>query len=159
MMRLSIVSAVAVLMMMTTAVSPAADNKLPDKAQMVLDKATSIEIYSLEPEKENDPNKDKFRGWRSLGKTTVEGDKKKEVFEVLTKSIAANAPGARCFIPRHGLRATNDNVTVEIVICFECSRIEVYVDKEAKVDLTVDKTPAVLLDKILKDAKIRVTEK
>jgi hypothetical protein len=151
---------VAAMLCVGLSVQAQEGKKLPEKAQTVLDKATTIEIWSLEPEKEKDPNKEAFHGWKSLGKTSIQGDEKKKLLEALTKGLAANAVGARCFIPRHGLRAVNDNVTVDLVICFECSWVHVYVDKADKPEvITVDKSPAAEFDKVLKNAKIRVTEK
>jgi hypothetical protein len=135
--------------------------KVPDKAQTVLDKATSIEVWSLEPAEEKDTAKPSFHGWKALGVTEVKGDAKKQALEALTKGLAETATGARCFIPRHGIRAVHDGVTVDLVICFECEWVKVYLDKAEKPEATVTtgKTPQPTLDKILKDANVPLAGK
>jgi hypothetical protein len=35
---------------------------------------------------------------------------------------------AFCFQPRHGVRLTKDDRTVDLLICFECFRVRVYED-------------------------------
>src|SRR5262245_51891493 len=130
--------------------------KVPDKAQLVLARAAAVEVWSLEPVREKDPDKESFHGWKVLGKTTVKGDARKTLADALAKGLAEQVDGARCFIPRHGLRAVHEGVQVDLVICFECSWIHVYMDKAEKPDavVTVAKLVQPAFDKVLKDAHV-----
>ncbi len=156
---LSILATAAVLLPPAARGDDAA--RLPDKARAVLDKAESFEVWSLDAEREKDANKESFHGWKVLGKTAVTGDARKELLDALNKGLAENATGARCFVPRHGLRAVHDGVTVDLVICFECSWVHVYIDKAAMPDakLAIGKTPAPAFDKVLKDAGVKLADK
>ena len=62
----------------------------------------------------------------------------------------------KCFNPRHGIRATHDGKTVELVICFECSSFDIYSGSEGSVEKTkhllVGKSPEATFNKVLKDA-------
>src|SRR5262245_42140473 len=78
------------------------DNKLPDDALKVLEKADSYELLSLDPDKGG--LKDGFHGWKVLGKTTVKDMKTRvRVLNALKKGVAdSDGAAAKCFLPRHG---------------------------------------------------------
>ncbi len=127
--------------------------KLPDKAKTVLDKAETIEVYSLDPGDNNDPKG--FHGWKVLGKTAVkDAAKRTELLGALEQGLAESQGGAKCFIPRHGVRATYDGQTVDLVICFECSWVYVYYGDKDGPHLTTSKSPQPAFDKVLKDAGV-----
>src|SRR5262245_44881959 len=96
------------------------DNKFPDDVLKVLEKADSYELLSLDPGVKG--VKGGFHGWKVLGKTTVKDKKVRgQVLAALKKGVAdSDGRVAKCFIPRHGVRATHGGKTVELVICFEC---------------------------------------
>ncbi|MBM3980828.1 MAG: hypothetical protein FJ304_11185 [Planctomycetes bacterium] len=136
------------------------ENKLPDAVVKALEKADSVELYSLTGERA-DKEKDKensWRGWKSLGKATLsKAADKKAVSTAVTKGVAEADGGARCFVPRHGLRATHGGKTYELVICFECSWVYVYTDGGDKPDVFMTaNTPQKALDKFLTDAKVKL---
>src|SRR5260370_3550842 len=82
-----------------------AENKVPEKIKEALEKATSIELYSLDPTPPKDKLKDDFYGWKILGKTTVrDAETRKRIAEALVPSAADNKRivGDR-FEPRHCL--------------------------------------------------------
>jgi hypothetical protein len=65
--------------------------------------------------------------------------------------------GAKCFEPRHGVRATAGDATVDLVVCFACAWVYVYLgpeDDAEMVMLTVPGDPAAL-EKVLTDAGVR----
>lgn len=115
-----------------TATAAERGNKLPADAQAILDKAEQFELFSLDPDRRHADAKDKdsFQGWKVLARTTVkDAEVRKKVLAALTKGMAdSDGTVANCFNPRHGLRATHDGKTLDLVICFECKRIEVVVD-------------------------------
>ena len=132
-----------------------ADNKLPEEARNVLEKAGQWEVLSLDPVQPKEKPADGFHGYKVLGKTTVKGDVQKELVAALLKGMEGDIKPAKCFDPRHGIRATHEGKTVELVICFQCAQFNVYVgaDGEGK-HLLIGKGPEPALDKVLKDAGI-----
>lgn len=147
-------------------------NVLPAEALALLEKAAPYELLSLEPsssddDEDKDKKVEKFHGWRVLGKTAVkEADARKTVLTALLKGIAENdGSAAKCFNPRHGLRAMHDKKSVDLVICFECLQIEVYVDGKqvhpagGRGAILTSESPQPTLDKLLKDAKVPLARK
>ncbi len=129
---------------------------LPEKAKAILDQASSIELYSLDPiESEKSPPKDGgLHGWKVLGKTTAEGNLKQEMLTAVTTAIGQKATGARCFWPRHAIRAVHEGKTVDLVICYECSWVYVFFDKDQKPTILTTSSAQEALDKVLRAAKV-----
>jgi hypothetical protein len=143
----------------------AADNKLPAAAQAILDKAEQFELLSLNPTPlDKDAvkkEKDAFRGYKVLGRTTVkDADTRKALLAALGKGIA-EAPdrAAFCFSPRHGIRATHDGKTVDLVICFECFATLVYAGDKGDQGPRVTGAPQEAFDKVLTAAKVPLPPK
>jgi hypothetical protein len=136
------------------------ENQLPDKAKTILEKAEKFELFSLDPESFGFNKKvpGSFHGWKILGNTTLEEAKlRKEIVESLKEGISKQkgAP-KKCFDPRHGIRASVDGKSVDILICFECGWIYVYYDQDEQHSEVVHTTgkPQETFDRILKDAKV-----
>jgi hypothetical protein len=143
----------ALLVLGATVSNAAEKNVLPEEALAILDKAEHLEVWSLEPIQRNE--KDDFHGWKVLGKTSVKNaDAGKSLMSTLKKGIAENdGIAAACFNPRHGVRGVVDGKTVDLVICFECYSLQVFVgDKRDSVRTTGSPQPA--FDKILRDANV-----
>jgi len=109
-----------------------AENKIPDDVKAVLDKAEKFELISLDPGRDGEKPKDGFHGWKVLGQTEVkDADTRKKLVAALEKGVKENdGRVAACFNPRHGIKATHDGKTVELVICFECLSISGWTDGE-----------------------------
>jgi len=157
--HMALVGAVAVALIAGLGVAgdPKA-HQLPDKAKAILDRAEQLELFSLDPELDRKAGKDGFHGWKVLGQTVVkDAPARKQVVGSLYNGIAENTGnGAKCFDPRHGVRATVEGKTVDLVICFECSWVYVYYDREGDrqgVAITTGK-PQAVFDKVLKDAGV-----
>ena len=134
------------------------ENKLSADVQTILEKAEQFELLSLDPAVEGVKGKEGFHGWKILGKTMVkDAAVRKEIVTALDKGIAeSDGNGAKCFDPRHGIRAQRDGKTVELVICFECGWVYVFSgEKEARqgVAVTTGK-PQTVFDKVLKEAEV-----
>src|SRR5262245_23786133 len=129
-------------------------NALPEEVAKVLASAAEVELYSLDAERAG-KGEPEWRGWKLLGKTTVKGDAKKEVLAAVT-SGAEEGPkyGAKCFDPRHGVKATHDGKTVQLVICFECSWVYASVGDGEATKLTISGEPQKVLDRVLTEAKV-----
>jgi hypothetical protein len=148
------VSLVAVLACAGVAMTlfAAEKNKLPDDAAAVLRKAEQLEIYSLEPNRENVA--DGFHGWRVLGTTTVKNAKGKDLLDALDQGIKANeGEVAACFNPRHGIRAKAGESTVDVVICFECLSLKV-ISGGKNASVLTTRSPQGAFDKVLKEAGV-----
>jgi hypothetical protein len=151
----------AIATLVTTLCTCAAEekeNKLPADAKVILEKAEQFEMYSLDPSIEKVEGKEGFHGWKVLGKTAVKkAEVRKQLLADLDKGIAdSDGNGAKCFDPRHGIRAKHDGKIVDLVICFECGWIYVFRDDKAErqgVAVTTGK-PQASFDKVLKDAEV-----
>ncbi len=92
---------------------------LPDKVAEILNKADRIELYSLEPEPDpkaaKDPKATLFRGYLVLGKTTIKEGKERKAAQLMLDVSAGRGRVARCFDPRHAIRATHGDKTVDMV--------------------------------------------
>jgi hypothetical protein len=139
----------------------AADSPIPESFRKALEKARTVELYSLDPGAAKGQGDTDFHGYKVLGKTEV---KQKS----LTKLVAAFKKGAEeqdqrasagCFRPRHGLRVTVNGKTYDFVICFECVAVIIYGGNAKKNDgFHVSRSPAAVFNKILKDAKVKLPE-
>jgi hypothetical protein len=133
---------------------------LPEKAAAILEKAERIELYSLEPEPDpkvtKDPKTTHFRGWMVLGKTVVkQAAARKSVTDAIDLSVGRGQV-AKCFEPRHGVRATDGDKTVDLVICFRCGQVYCYYDpkKDEYTQISIHKGMQPSFDEILKTAGI-----
>jgi hypothetical protein len=135
-------------------------NRLPPEALAVLEKAEELELWSLDPGTGRPDAADGFRGWKTLGKTTVKkAETRKSLVASLEKGIAENEGRvAECFIPRHGLRASAGGKTVDLVICFECLRIQAIVGDKHHFLRTMG-SPQPAFDQVLRDAKVPLPPK
>jgi hypothetical protein len=129
------------------------ENKLSDAAAKILTEAESIEVLALEPEPTE--AKGAFHGYKIHGSAAVKGAAKKEFIAAFEKGLEDLIDRARCFIPRHGIRAALDGKSVDLVICFECHQFKVYTGTDAKGRmLLVNDTPLKAFEKALRDAVI-----
>jgi hypothetical protein len=154
----------ALLMLVTAcAAVPAGekDKKIPDDLRVILEKAEQFELLSLSPEPLREKPKDAFHDWKVLGKTTVkDAEVRKKLVTAFEQAVADNMGDAAAgFNPRHGIRVTHDEKTVDFVICFECLHVQVFVgDKQVKGFLITD-SPAATFDEVLQEAKVQLAEK
>lgn len=136
------------------------ERKLPDQAIAILEKAKDFELYSLEPDEEEKPagKPTRLHGWKVLGTTIVKtAGAGKDLLTALQQGIASRrARGAKCFDPRHAIRAAHDGKRVDLLICFECGWVYVYFDGKEKEDarVRIDRTTQPYFDKALRDAGV-----
>lgn len=109
-------------------------------------------LYSIDGQDygpENAPKvEETFHGYPVLGKVEIkEAEKREEIIAALKDGIAgSDGTMAKCFWPRHGIRAVEKGQTIDYVICFECYQLQVYLDGNAKSEPTIRKITAVHLD-------------
>jgi hypothetical protein len=106
-------------------------------------------------------SKEHLRGYPVLGTVVItDANKKRELMKALSEAIARRPEHpAKCFWPRHVLRAVSAGKTVDYVICFECSNFEQF-EGDQKVHYgPINKDAEPLFDKVLQDAGVPVTPK
>jgi hypothetical protein len=96
------------------------NESLPPEAREILEKAENFEVLAESyPERQLDEGRD-FEPNR-IAKISDENDKKK-ILEAFYRDAAEEDAPAVCYEPHHALRATYKGKTVEVEICFSCSR-------------------------------------
>ncbi|MGF1580212.1 MAG: hypothetical protein ACFCD0_12685 [Gemmataceae bacterium] len=131
--------------------------QLSKDIMVVLENAQSIEFYSLDPHVKKKV-KDGFSGYPILGKVTLKNKARKTVLEAVLKGIKKGQPGAKCFIPRHGIRAKHGDDVVELVICFQCSWVYSYLNGKQNNTVTIHESSAPALNTVLKKENIKVAK-
>ena len=129
--------------------NPVAGLKQPEQLTLY-----SIDGRDFEPGQE--PKADeKFHGYPVLGKIEVtDAAKRQEIVEALQDGLAqSDGTMAKCFWPRHAIRAVENGRTLDYVICFECLQLEAYVDGSKSVK-PVTREPQSVFNKHLKEASI-----
>jgi len=133
---------------------------LPADVDALLDKADTIELISLSPERLREAAPTDFHGWGVLGRTTIKAGEKAAVLAALRAGIRGNdGMVAGCFNPRHGILATAGGRTVALVICFECMSLQVREDGKATVQALTTAAPQATFDRVLKAAGVKVAAK
>jgi len=132
-------------------------------------------LYSLDPSSghelidSDDPDakrkaelikgKEKFHGFVVLGKTNITNPKvKARLISALYNGVGKGDGGAFCFDPHHGIRVVNGNQKLDLVICFECGKIDVYTNFQSG-EAYVDGSPQAIFDRVLTSAKIPLGER
>jgi hypothetical protein len=129
------------------------ENKLPAPVLAALEKADELELYSLNGDTDAP---DGWHGAKVLGKATVSAAAdRKALASALKKGVEEGKDGARCFVPRHGVRASHAGKSYDLLICFECHWLYVYAaDSDKPLVLLVSEAPQKVLNKLLTDAKV-----
>jgi hypothetical protein len=148
---------VALLVVASSATVRAQDKPTSKDLKALFEKAETLELYSLDPGedfKEPDVKKG-FYGWKILGKTTIKDAKtRKKIVEALYRGLEeSDGTAAKCFYPRHGLRATVDGKTADIVICYQCRQMEFRIGAASAMEPTND-SAARLLNEVLTTAGV-----
>jgi hypothetical protein len=127
-------------------------------AQEVFEKfqtADQFTLYSLKPERTKEG--ETFYNWKILKKVEISDIKTREdLKDALKKGIAQSDPkiAARCFNPRHGIKILQGKETFELVICFECLRMDSYKNGHQVEGFSTTASPESFLNKILKKSKL-----
>ena len=126
---------------------------LPSDTVAILESAPRLSVFSIDPAgatpRERLDAKKTFHGYRILKRADVTGETKSEVLGKLYTAIAENPPPARCFVPRHAIRAKSGDRSVDMVICFECAQARMYVDGKEVRGTTLSAVPQQSFDAAL----------
>lgn len=134
-------------------------NSLPKPIRDALEQADKWELYSLDPDDSKD-YPDGFHNFRILGTMTIQnGETRNRLFAALKQAIPShNEAVAACFWPRHGIRVPHNNKNHDVVICFQCSQIQTYIDDQPAGNCEVNESPEPLLTDLLRHAGIPLPE-
>jgi hypothetical protein len=133
---------------------------LPPQTRQVLDNGPQFILYSLDPQSRGMKPADLkgkpiFHQYIILGQTPLKNAQTRaDVLSALYKGIRTNKGGAaKCFNPRHGIRAVQGNQTVDLVICFECRQIKIY-DGNGQHNASTESSPQPVFDRVLSQARV-----
>jgi hypothetical protein len=133
---------------------PTATVRWPDALPRAFARAERFEVLALDPFTQSDTIPDNYYGWRVVGRAAVtDRPARARLIESLRRSL--RQPGVEpgfCFHPRHGLSVTRAGRTVDLVICFECSRFESYENGEQTDFAPVGGAPEPLFNDLLRAA-------
>ena len=111
--------------------APEPKNEIPAEARAVLESADELVLYALHPHDTvtGDERTLNLQRFVALGRAKVTGDAHRDVLKEIFRGVGDwDGMMAHCFMPRHGVRATKGDTTVDVVVCFECRQVYVYVD-------------------------------
>jgi hypothetical protein len=137
------------LLIVLSAVCPATaadlDNKLPDAVVAAFQNPDQVTLYAIEPDLEPTTDSD-FHHYKVLGKSIIDRKDSRLALSDVQSSLANwNQRIGMCFNPHHGLRVRSGKHTYDLVICYLCQGLLVYVDDSTLLAaLHITGTPALL---------------
>lgn len=107
----------------------------PDGVLAALANPDRVELVALHPyphQIEGEEEMERLHGYGVLGRAALDDSAQgNEVLALIEQGIeASNGMVAACFNPRHGLTVTQGEEVWDLVICFECLSMQVYLDGE-----------------------------
>jgi hypothetical protein len=137
---------------------------LPAPVVAAFDKADEVTLYALQPDnppvlpEERDPAQERFYDHPVIGKSAVkDAAARQALFDAFRRGVRDHDGSvAGCFIPRHGLRITSGEKTVDLVICFECRQVLVYENDKRGPGMLISGSPRGAFNKALRDAGVPV---
>ena len=142
--------------------------QLPAELQDALKNADNFTLYSIKPEPDfQHTSTNTFEDHVILGQVDVKSkDTRTKLIAALKDGIDEQnkrvPPGViwlpDCFNPRHGIRATKGNETVELLICFECEQIQGSSNQGKSWSFITTRTPAPIFNGVLKKAHVPLAE-
>lgn len=137
--------------------APPAGAKLPAEAEAALRLAPKWELFSLDPEVEQDAaNPETFHGWKVLGSVEVTDKATRlKLLESLKASVAANRNEvAACFWPRHGIRVNYQGMQQDYAVCFQCYQGRWYTGAEVNEGFALTDSPRDEFNRVLTKANV-----
>ncbi len=135
-------------------------HSIPGAVWRCLRQPRQMTLYSIHPEEDASAlvGAQLFHGYRILGQTPVSTlADQRHVAEAIERAVLNFPAPASCFNPRHALRVSDDRDTYDLVICYECGAMEVYVGDKYVGDTGFSGSPAAL-NSILVAGKVPLAE-
>ena len=130
-------------------------NIFPERAAALLRSADTLQVLSLDPGIRTETGG--FHHWAVLGTVSIPDTDRKALVDAIIAGVAPpDTLMAMCFNPRHGIHAVAKDVTVDLVICFECNQVEVFYSEGSADGFMPSYNLEKPLSKILTDAGIPI---
>jgi hypothetical protein len=119
--------------------------------------ADELTLCSLQPQPHAGGVVD-LQGWPVLGKLPLQtAEDRAKVIDALQHGVQEfSGAAAFCFNPRHALAAVNGEHRLDLIICFECHRVRVYVNSVEGNGFPTTNSPLTLFNQLLHDAGIEL---
>ena len=139
-----------------------ANGKIPRPVAEALDAPDAFVLFSLEPTPiavagvQGKPPADTFHGHTVLGKTEIKDAVTRRRLVGAFNGGVGDHDGsvAACFIPHHGMRVLKGKHSVDLVICFKCAQVYVYVDGEKTESILISTSPRPVVNEVLERARV-----
>lgn len=145
------------------------DAMFPEGARQVLEKSPQLTLLSVDSSEDYfSEAKRTFRKHAILGRTVIADPAAKAALlaSFYDGFVAPPDPrglkqiGMGCFNPRHGLRATHNGKTVDLLICFGCMKFNGYLgDHQFAVNKGINAAPAEKFNAVLTAAGVPLSQK
>jgi hypothetical protein len=129
-----------------------------------LQKAERLEVFRLNPKRlaeDSTAATPSFHRHEILTKGPVEtAEQRKEVVSFVAKTLHWNHQrAALCFNPRHGLRISAEEQTLDFLICFECWRVEVFEGDNLRATIALSQPKDNAIEQILQEIEKKAKER
>ena len=134
----------------------ACQQAFPKRAATLLRGADTLQVLSLDPTNGAiDPKG--FHRWPVVGEVLIGDTDRKPFVDAVIRGAKPQSEASPCEIaPRHGIRASSKEGTVDFVICFECGEVQVFYSQGGEEYLEPNSILAAILSETLTKAKIPV---
>jgi hypothetical protein len=123
-------------------------------------------VYSLEPEpqmpEQVQKSKPHSHHWLEIGHAPLDDPAERET---VLRELVANIEAGRgftavaCFLPRHGIRWTDGENEIDLVICFQCSQVVRHGNRRGNSFVISDSKLEPILDRHLTEAGVPLAPK
>jgi len=143
-----------------------ADGKIPRPVVEAFDNPDSFILYSLEPARpvvggeEAKPDAETFHGHTVLGRTEVkDAVTRRKLAAAFSRGVSDHDGSvAACFIPHHGIRVRKGKSVVDLVVCFKCAQVYVYVNGEQTETILISTSPRAAFNEVLERARVPLSD-
>lgn len=106
------------------------------EVRALLRDSDQMEIYALRSEGEpSEPGETPYLESAIVQRADVpDPDQRQRILDVVASGLKSSNEAMACFNPHHGIHMVRHDRTIDLVICFECESVHVYIDgKQAHV--------------------------
>lgn len=121
----------------------------------------ALTLYSINggeaPVEQKDNSAENFHGSPVLGKTEItDAATRREIIAAIKKGMAdSDGTMAKCFWPRHAIRAMENGKTTDYVICFQCLQLAIHEADDVRIE-PITTSPKATLNQQLQSAGVRL---
>jgi hypothetical protein len=130
-------------------------------AYRLLVEARAVDLIALDPNSTPSNNSERFHDyrWRALGRATIRDTSEiKALAEAFRGGCREGGDWFACFEPRHAIHFNNAGHEVELVVCFECTQVWLFLDSSAQQEHTISKSARETFDRVFKTAGLEIAQ-